>query len=178
LARKRSAIVAAATEAFLSSGYSRTSMDDVARLAKVSKQTVYMHFGSKERLLSAIVMEIVTTTGDPLVDDLGRLGESTNLERDLRTHARHQLTGVLQQRPMQLRRLIISEAVTFPDLGRQFYELLNAPDPERAASDYNWLVMSDPLNRAMILGHAEPPTQKAINEWADQAVHTFLAAYT
>ncbi len=197
--RKRSAIVAAATDAFLSSGYSRTSMDEIARLAKVSKQTVYMHFGSKERLLSEIVMEIVTTTGDPLVDDLSRLGESTNLESDLRSHARHQLAAVLQPQPMQLRRLIISEAVMFPDLGRQFYELgpgraiasltiaftrlserglLNATDPGRAASDYNWLVMSDPLNRAMILGHAEPPARNAINNWADQAVHTFLAAYS
>ena len=197
--RKRAVIAAAATEAFLTGGYWRTSMDEVARLAKVSKQTVYMHFGSKEQLLSTIVMEIVTTAGDPLVDDLSRLGETVTLEADLRHHARQQLAAVLQPRPMQLRRLIIAESNTFPELARQFYELgpgraiasltvafarlierglLNATDPARAATDYNWLVMSDPLNRVMILGDTEAPGQAAISRWADQSVDTFLAAYT
>lgn len=173
-------------------------MDDVARLAKVSKQTVYTHFGDKERLLAEIVMAIVTATGDPVDDHIGRLAETDHIETDLRDHARRQLAAVLQPRPMQLRRLIIAEAVSFPDLGRAFYELgpgltitelaaaftrlaerglLTIDDPTRAASDFNWLVMSEPLNRAMLLGHDQPPDRRSIADWADRATHTFLAAY-
>jgi TetR/AcrR family transcriptional regulator, mexJK operon transcriptional repressor len=196
--RKRRAILDAATQAFLSSGYSRTSMDEIARLAQVSKQTVYMHFGDKERLLFDIVMTIVNRASHPVDDDIQRLGDSTNLDADLRDHARRQLALILQPQPMQLRRLVIAEAVTFPELGRAFYELgpgrtiteltkaiqrlterglLHATDPARAASDLNWLIMSDPLNQAMLLGDDGPPDPTAIAKWADQAVTTFLAAY-
>ena len=196
--RKRQAILDAATVAFLANGYSRTSMDEVARLAKVSKQTVYMHFGDKDRLLGQIVMTIITNVGDPVDNEIARLGDSKNLETDLRDHARRLLTAVLQPRPMQLRRLVIAEAVTFPELGRAFYELgpgrtiaelaavferltkrglLKVIDTTRAASDFNWLVMSEPLNRAMILGDDRPPRPAQVIAWADQAVDTFLAAY-
>ena len=197
--RKRRAIIDAATDAFLDNGYSRTTMDDIARLARVSKQTVYMHFGDKQQLLTDIVMAILTAAGDAVDDDIVKLGDSTNLERDLREHARKQLTAVLQPRPMQLRRLVIAEAATFPDLGRAFYDLgpgrsitqlataisrlaqrglLTVNDATRAASDLNWLIMSEPLNRAMLLGDITPPNRTATTRWADQAVHTFLAAYS
>jgi TetR/AcrR family transcriptional regulator, mexJK operon transcriptional repressor len=196
---KHRIILEAATEAFLGNGYTRTSMDEVARLAHVSKQTVYMHFGDKERLLFEIVMTIINSTSNPFDDEIVKLGDSVDLEADLRDHARQQVTLVLQPRPMQLRRLVIAEAVTFPELGRAFYEhgpgrtirelakvfqrlnergLLTITNPTRAASDFNWLIMSDPLNHAMLLGENEPPDQGSVNEWADQAVNTFLAAYS
>jgi TetR/AcrR family transcriptional regulator, mexJK operon transcriptional repressor len=167
-------------------------------LAAVSKQTLYMHFGDKERLLFEIVMAIVTSAGDPVDEEIARLGESTDLDKDLRQHARRQLAQILQPQPMQLRRLVIAEAVSFPALGRAFYELgpgrtiaelalaferlgnrglLNITDPARAASDFNWLVMSDPLNRAMLLGDNGPPDPRSTARWADRAVRTFLAAY-
>jgi len=40
-ARKRRVIVEAATKVFLDKGYDRSSMDDVATMAAVSKPTVY-----------------------------------------------------------------------------------------------------------------------------------------
>jgi TetR/AcrR family transcriptional repressor of mexJK operon len=54
-ARKRRAIIEAATTVFLSNGYLGTTMDEIAALAQVSKQTVYKHFADKERLFSEIV---------------------------------------------------------------------------------------------------------------------------
>jgi AcrR family transcriptional regulator len=196
--RKRQAIAEAATEAFLGNGYSRTSMDDIARLAGVSKQTIYMHFSDKERLLFEVVMEIMTSASRPFDDDIHLLGDSDDLDADLRRHARQQLVLVLQPRPLRLRRLVIAEAVSFPELGRSFYELgpgrtikeltavfrrldrrglLRVPDPARAASDFNWLIMSEPLNKAMLLGDDQPPSRSSITRWADHAVRTFLAAY-
>ncbi|WP_281262499.1 TetR/AcrR family transcriptional regulator, partial [Streptomyces milbemycinicus] len=55
-ARKREAIMEAATAVFLEKGYSGTSMDDIARLAAVSKQTVYKHFADKEKLFAEIIL--------------------------------------------------------------------------------------------------------------------------
>ena len=48
-ARKRRAIMEAATALFLRDGYRRTSMDQVAADAAVSKQTVYKQFADKEQ---------------------------------------------------------------------------------------------------------------------------------
>ena len=54
-ARKRRAILDAATTTFLSKGYLGTSMDEIAALAQVSKQTVYKHFADKQSLFTEIV---------------------------------------------------------------------------------------------------------------------------
>lgn len=52
---RRRRIIQAAAELFLNQGYERTSMDQVAERAGVSKQTVYSHFGSKQTLFVASV---------------------------------------------------------------------------------------------------------------------------
>src|SRR6478672_1234307 len=65
-ARKRRAIVDAATTAFLRGGYLGTSMDEIAAAAGVSKQTVYKHFADKKRLFSEIVTSMVDEVSDPV----------------------------------------------------------------------------------------------------------------
>ena len=65
-ARKRTAILEAATTVFLRKGYLGTSMDEIAALAAVSKQTVYKHFADKQRLFSEIVTSTVDEAGDRL----------------------------------------------------------------------------------------------------------------
>ncbi|MBB2931115.1 TetR/AcrR family transcriptional regulator [Paraburkholderia silvatlantica] len=56
--RKRAAIVAAAIDEFLASGFDATSMDRIAARAGVSKRTVYNHFPSKEALFAAILCQL------------------------------------------------------------------------------------------------------------------------
>src|ERR1700716_3334678 len=169
--RKRAAILEAATTVFLSNGYLGTSMDEIAALAAVSKQTVYKHFADKEQLFIEIVLAAVYE-GVLVLDDSG------DLEADLRDLARRLLGRVIQPRLLQLRRLVIGEAGRFPELGRTFYERgpgrtiaalaaaferlaergeLNLDDPLLAAAHFNWLIMSIPLNQAMLLGHDEAP---------------------
>lgn len=49
--RKRRRVLEAATESFIKHGYKRSSVDDIARAAGVSKGAVYLYFKSKADLL-------------------------------------------------------------------------------------------------------------------------------
>ncbi len=53
--QKRQQILDSATKLFTENGYSSTSMDQIAKGADVSKQTVYSHFGNKEDLFAASI---------------------------------------------------------------------------------------------------------------------------
>ena len=198
-ARKRRAILDAGATLFLRSGFRDTSMDEVAALAAVSKQTVYKHFADKESLFSEIVTGAVSEVSDPVHAEVLTLEDSGDVEADLRGLARELLRMVLQPRILQLRRLVIGEAARFPELGRAFYVqgpertiaalatvferlaergVLELDDARLAAAHFNWLVMSIPLNRAMFLGEDQPLKRPELNRFADAGVRTFLAAYT
>lgn len=56
--QKREAIVSAAIEAFREYGVQATSMDKLAKLANVSKRTIYNHFANKEALVLHLVTEL------------------------------------------------------------------------------------------------------------------------
>jgi TetR/AcrR family transcriptional repressor of mexJK operon len=196
--RKRASIVTAATNVFLEKGYLGTSMEEIATLAAVSKQTVYKHFADKERLFSEIVTNTVNVAADRVHADVEGLAECVDIGRALREVARRQLRLVMQPRVLKLRRLVIAEASRFPELGRAFYErgpartitaltnafgllaargLLTIDDAQLAAAHFNWLVMSIPLNRAMLLGEDTTPNTKDLYHYADAGVRAFLSAY-
>jgi TetR/AcrR family transcriptional repressor of mexJK operon len=197
-ARKRRAILEAATTVFLRNGYLGTSMDEIAALAAVSKQTVYKHFADKESLFSAIVLGTVDEAGDPTHEEVLHLEDSGDVEADLRDLARRLLARVIQPRLLALRRLVIAEVGRFPELGRAFYErgpgrtiaaleaaftrlaergVLQLDDPRLAAEQFNWLIMSIPLNQAMLLGQNRPHDGADLDRYADGGVRVFLAAY-
>jgi TetR/AcrR family transcriptional regulator, mexJK operon transcriptional repressor len=196
--RKRAAILEAGTTLFLRNGYRGTSMDEIAALARVSKQTVYKAFSDKESLFSEIVSSAVREAADPVYAEVLELEDTGDVEGDLRRFARRLLGRVMQPRLLELRRLVIGEAGRFPELGRLFYEqgpgrtiaalataferlaergALRLDDPLLAAAHFNWLVMSIPLNRAMFLGEDEPPAAAELDRYADAGVRAFLAAY-
>ena len=56
----RERMVATAERIFLSSGFSRVLMDDLARELGMSKKTLYAHFESKEELLRAVLVRRTT----------------------------------------------------------------------------------------------------------------------
>ena len=64
---KRQAILEAATEAFLHSGYA-ASVDEIAAVAGVGKQTVYRHFGDKQALFLAAVAAARSATPSAPID--------------------------------------------------------------------------------------------------------------
>jgi TetR/AcrR family transcriptional repressor of mexJK operon len=191
-------ILDAATTLFLRHGYAGTSMDEIAALAGVSKQTVYTHFADKERLFSDLVLRN-TDRVDEFVDTLPRLlPDGDELEKDLRSLARRYITTVIQTRVLQLRRLVIAEGSQFPDLARTYYErvpervlvalgshlqrlaergLLRLEDPQLAANHFAGLILWMPLDRAMFRRDEESLTTEELKRLADAGVRVFLAAY-
>lgn len=196
-ARKRKALLLAATEIFLDKGYDGTSMDDVAAKAGASKPTVYKYFSDKERLFAEIVH---VTTGE--IDDLVRLviettvGQ-TNVEAALRVLAHRFITALMQPRILRLRRLVIANADRFPDVGRRWYEqgfervlatlatsfqglaerkLLHVEDPLLAANHFVGLLLWIPVNKAMFTGDHRSNADD-LERSAGVAVHAFLAGY-
>jgi AcrR family transcriptional regulator len=197
-ARKRAAILEAATTVFLRSGYLGSSMDEIALLADVSKQTVYKQFTSKEALFIEIVAGLTHGAGDLVHGVLPEPEPGGDLGAWLEDYAHRQLSIVLTPRLMQLRRMVIGEANRFPELGKALYEsgparamaamasafrrlgdrgLLEIDDAAAAASDFNWLVMGAPLNQAMLLGDAGIPEPAVLRRHAADAARVFLAAY-
>lgn len=55
---KRAAILQAATHAFATRGFRETSTTDLAQMTGVAEGTVFYHFGSKEKLLLAVLSDI------------------------------------------------------------------------------------------------------------------------
>jgi TetR/AcrR family transcriptional repressor of mexJK operon len=197
-AQKRRAIIDAATNVFLERGYLGASMDEIAGLAAVSKQTVYKHFSTKEALFVAIVSSTTNKASDKVHNEMPGFGVGEDPAEYLRTYAYRQLTVVLQPRIMQLRRLVIGEVGRFPELAKALFDggpkravsalgaalkdladrgLLAIDDPSLAASQFNWLIMGEPLNRVMLLGDDAIPTPAELRRHAAASVRMFLAAY-
>ena len=199
-ARRRQAIIEAATEVFVRHGYLGATMDQVAARASVSKQTVYKQFGDKQHLFAEIVLD--TTVG--VVDRLSSAVASTlqdaqDVRKALRDLADGFLRGLLRPDVLRLRRLVIAEADRFPEVGAAWFDrgferalvilgeslqrladrglLHNLGDPTLAAYQFAGLVMYQPMNQVMFAGTGALPPDGMLGRIADSAVDVFLASY-
>ncbi len=199
-ARRRQAILEAATEVFVRHGYLGATTDQVAAAASVSKQTVYKQFGDKQRLFA----EVIGVTSAGVVERLAAvtastLGDAPDVRTALRALAGGLLRGLLQPDVLRLRRLVIAEADRFPEIGRAWFEegfdralvilgeglqglaerglLHDLGDPTLAAYQFAGLVMYLPMNQAMFAGSGVLPPPDRLDQIADSAVAVFLARY-
>lgn len=115
---KRETILEAARKLFLEVGFGAASMDAIADAAKVSKQTVYNHFGSKEELFAAMVRE----TCDTMTLAFAEAAKDANPEKSLRSIARRFMDMVFDEDKLALHRILMAEVSRFPELGRSFYQ--------------------------------------------------------
>jgi TetR/AcrR family transcriptional repressor of mexJK operon len=191
-------IMEAAATLFLRNGYLGTSMDEIAALARVSKQTVYTHFADKERLFTDLVLRNAVLVDEFLDTIAAMLRNTTDVEKDLGALARQYVRYVTRPQTLQLRRLLIGEAGRFPELARAYYErvpqrvvatlasefahltergLLHTDDPRLAADHFAWLILGMPMDRAMFLGADDAPGPAQLDRFADAGVSAFLSAY-
>jgi TetR/AcrR family transcriptional repressor of mexJK operon len=192
--RKHRAIQEASMSVFLRLGYGSASMDMIAAEAKVSKQTIYNHFHSKDELFKAIITDMTATLVTPLAV---RDAAASSPERLLRSLGRDMLTLMLKPSSLALYRLIVAESARLPDLGGDIYAVgagrlialladylswetkngrLAVAAPERAAEQFIGMLSGRVQLRAL-LGVRETLNEAELESRVDEAVASFLMLY-
>lgn len=189
---KSQAILDAAAEALGQSGLS-TPMDEIARRACVSKQTIYNHFGSKADLIRAIVDRRVEEISAPLLAP----DAHDHPEEALAGFARVMIEMVLRPKGRSMLKMTVQAADDMPDLARAFYEAgprtsrrrlaefliaetaagrLAVDDPDQAADFFAGMVIGI-RQIAGLLGVEQSASPAAIDGLAHEAARRFLKAY-
>ncbi|MFJ4166648.1 TetR/AcrR family transcriptional regulator [Microbacterium sp. NPDC089698] len=195
---KREAALDAAEKQFLATGYESVTMESIAHESGVAKQTLYTHFGSKRALFLELVTTSTTGARGAAFAASPDMEETSDPRELLRERLVVQLAQVLDPRVLALRRLVIGELTRSPELAGALYRngpayaievlaellagiaatgALEIADPVAAATQLNWLVMGEPINRAMLLGDDAILTRAEIEEHVEGAVDVFLRAY-
>jgi TetR/AcrR family transcriptional regulator, mexJK operon transcriptional repressor len=196
--RKRSAILDAATELFLTREYAGTSMEDIASAAAVSKQTVYKHFSDKETLFREVALGSVERAAGAFRAEVAATAEANDVPAALHELARSYIDVVMNPVLLRRRQLVLREAGRFPDLARKYHETgprrtidafstafarlaergeLAIDDPLAAGTQFAFLVIGEPLDTAMFRGVGRRRTRRELHELADAGAEVFLAAY-
>jgi len=183
---KNEAILAAAEELFLSLGYEKVTMDEVAKKAGVTKQTVYRYFSSKKLLLSALFKRDKEDEGS--FEFSGGIVKS-----ELRRYADAFVSAHMTCRRMQMYRLILCESGkhqelrdTFVSLAQSkwkrclvsYFELrlqLSPEDSEMYASMLHALLMH--MRSSIIMGIAGIPSESEIKTQVETCVDVFCSGF-
>lgn len=186
-------IVQAASEAFLQNGYQNTSMEAIASQAGVAKQTLYNHFGNKDALFFAVVSQMCSTEEDAL---LPNEVTTDGVEAALQHYAKKKLADLSSVENTALFRMMASEAIRFPNLGRHFFEAglekdrlllvdflqrqheaghLQVDDPEQAALFFQGALNAYFRPKFMMTG--EPTSKADIQRHIDYCIAKFLQLY-
>lgn len=190
---KGEAILDAAVEVLGERGLA-ASMEEVARRAGVSKQTIYNHYGSKAELIRALVDRRVADITAPLETP----GADERPEEALAGFARTMLQAIISPRSMAMMRLYIQGAGEAPDLARAVFEAgpkasrgrlaaflaqetadgrLAIDDPAMAAEFFAGMVVGA-YQLAGLLGVDRGLTEAQIDAIAIESAHRFMRAYS
>lgn len=116
---RRAEIIAAAIKLFVAKGYSGTRLDEVARLARVSKGLPYLYFDSKEDLFKAVVREALLP---PLMEGEARLEAHDGPVADLLRGLVRDYADFIREISGGVAKLVIAEANNFPEIARFYVE--------------------------------------------------------
>lgn len=192
--RKFDQVLEAACEVFLTDGFERTNMDDIAARAGVSKATVYSYFPDKRLLF----MEAAKTEiNRRALDAESGIPADAPVPMVLEFSARILVGFFLSEFGKNMFRICVSNSETFPELGKMLYETgpkmavtrlseyfaeattrgdLAVEDPDLAAAQFVELCKADIFVRTM-LGAAPDVTDEEVSRVVKGAVEMFLARY-
>lgn len=189
--RKTEAILDAAAQVLAERGLG-ASIEEVARRAGVSKQTIYNHYGSKADLVTALTERRL----EQIVAPLDRAAGHEPVEETLSLYAGSILNAVLSPVSVQMNRMGVASAVEMPEMARAIYEAgariatvrlanylethakaaLDIPDPLAASEMFVAMVIRRSQYRLMF-GMPAGFEAKDIPERARQATLRFMRAY-
>lgn len=192
--RKFDQVLAGARQVFMADGFEGASVDEIARVAKVSKATLYSYFPDKRLLFMAVANAECSRQSDAAMDQI----DMTAPPRAVLTQAGwHFLRFITSTFGQQIFRMCVAEGERFPELGRQFYHSgpavmraemaeyfvqaqargeLRVEDPLLAADQFGELCKADIWTR-LIFGVVQSVSDEEIGRVVDGAVETFMARY-
>ena len=194
---KRRQILAGAREVFRETGFERTTVDQIAARAGVSKATVYNHFHDKKALYVAYLSEEVDALRDSVRCMLCLSEPSGEVAAALQAVGERLLTLFLDPTIVGFYRSASAELERFPELGQLLFDrgpaamyavltdylgrwvehgALRIADLRTAAVHFVTLCHGDLVVRSQ-LGVLPEPRGPAIVATVRQAVAVFLAAY-
>ena len=189
---KNEAILDAAMEVLGERGIS-VSMDEIARRAGVSKQTIYNHYGSKAELVRIMAERRVHEMTAPL----GTPEAVENPEEALAGFARILMAAALQTKGASLYRTAVLHAPEMPDVARAMWEAgpkasrarlaeflaletkagrIFCPNPAEAAEFFGGMVVGS-YQTAILLGIQIDLDDAKIERIATEAARRFIRAY-
>jgi AcrR family transcriptional regulator len=191
---KRRQIIEGARAVFMSQGFDRASMDEIARSAGVSKGTLYVYFSSKQRLFEELIIEDRRIQAEQLVE----LDPDDRDMRSVLTRFGVSLCEMMQRpQTIALVRTVIAASGQFPDIGRALYAAgpahgiarvsayfnaqvaraaLNMRDTELAAAQFLELCLCRVL-KPLLFGVSGPASREKIETNVASAVDMILASY-
>lgn len=192
--RKFAQVLEGARTVFMSDGFEGASVDEIARVAGVSKATLYSYFPDKRMLF----IEVASSECGRQADDaINKIDLSAPPRVVLLAVGRHFLKFITSKIGQQIFRICVAESDRFPDIGRAFYNSgpavmrtemahyfeqaiqrneLQIADLVLAADQFGELCKADVWPRLMF-GVSKSVSNEEIDRVVNGAVDTFLARY-
>jgi AcrR family transcriptional regulator len=192
--RKFDQVLEGARKVFMKDGFEGASVDEIARVAGVSKATLYSYFPDKRLLF----MEVATSECQRQARDALDNIDMEAVPREVLTQTGlHFLRFITSDFGQRIFRICVAESDRFPELGQQFYNSgpavfraemaayfrraeargeLRIADHRMAADQFGELCKADLWPR-LIFGVARRVSDADIRRVVDNAVETFLARY-
>lgn len=192
--RKFAQVLQGAREVFMEHGYEGAGVDEIARVAGVSKATLYSYFPDKRLLFMEVVRQECLLQADAAIE---LYDANTPVREALLCGARRIVAFFLSDFGQGVTRMCLAEAARFPELGRRFYAsgpqlarerigdylraacergALRIDDIDLAADQFQQLCQADLLDRS-ICGVQTSFTEAEITRVVEGAVDMFLARY-
>jgi AcrR family transcriptional regulator len=191
---KRRQIVEGARQVFMAQGFDAASMGEIARVAGVSKGTLYVYFKSKEELFEAIVGQECKANAEQIFDFDANDHDVEGVLTRLGTAYVGFLCRPGGASPL---RTVIAIAERMPEVGRRFYEsgpafgiaqlaaylrsqvaagVLEVEDCEVAAAQFMDSCLAT-VFKPVLFNFGPAPAPERIEHVVRIAVRAFAAAY-
>lgn len=192
--RKYKQVLNGARQVFMADGFEGASVDKIAKVAGVSKATLYSYFPDKRMLFTEVARTECQRQADQAVAEIDISATPAVVLRDA---GEHMVGFVLSEFGQRVYRICVGEADRFPELAREFYDSgprvakdvlvtylelakqrgeLDIGDIDLAACQFSELCKTDIFNKR-VFGVQDSFTKGEIARIIDGAVEMFLARY-
>ncbi|APE44897.1 TetR family transcriptional regulator [Sulfitobacter alexandrii] len=192
--RKYDQVLEGARTVFMADGFEGASVDEIARVAAVSKATLYSYFPDKRLLFLEVATAECVRQSEEAIKSIDMHAPPRAVLGQAGRHLLRFLTSTFGQ---QVFRICVAEADRFPELGQKFYATgpvviraemmtyfksaaargeLRIDDFPLAADQFGELCKADIWPR-LVFGVIKSVSEAEMDRVVNGAVETFLARY-